>query len=68
MKQQPGVLLTKTSEYGDSVGNPDTCPNFFGSAYNAVYNDAKNYIAEYGCVHDGTNGNNVLFEYDTGRV
>ncbi|KAF9645664.1 hypothetical protein BDM02DRAFT_3119805 [Thelephora ganbajun] len=43
------------------------CPAFFMDAYRAVYEDARDYIAAYGCIHAGgneMNEGNVLFEYD----
>lgn len=67
MKKQPGTWLTKTQPYEFFANDFDTCPWFFADAYRAVYDDAKNYIAEYGCIHakgSEMNEANVLFEYD----
>lgn len=68
MKKQPGAWLTQTAQYATFARNPATCPTFFMSAYRAVFEDAKNYTATYGCIHAGgieMNDANVLFEYDT---
>ena len=67
MKKQPGRWLTRTSQYGPLATDPNTCPKFFRDAYTAVYWDAWNYIAQFGCIHAGKNEMNeanVLFEFD----
>ena len=67
MKKQPGQWLTRTPQYRFLATNRHTCHKFFQDAYTAVYWDAKNYIAQFGCVHAGNtemNEANILFEFD----
>lgn len=67
MKKQPGAWLTQTAQYANLAGNPATCPRFFVDVYIAVFNNARDYIAKYGCAHAGgteMNEANVLFEYN----
>ncbi|KAF9645662.1 hypothetical protein BDM02DRAFT_3271525 [Thelephora ganbajun] len=67
MKMQPGQKLSETPQYKTLGDNVTTCPGLFEAICQAVLEDAKGYIAEYGCIHAGDaemNDGNVLFEFD----
>ena len=49
MKMQPGKSLEVTQQYLDLGNHPNDrdCLDFFSRAYTALFEDAKNYIAQY---------------------
>ena len=67
MKKQPGQWLTKTTQYKNLAPKVATCRKFFQDVYTAVYLNARNYLAQFGCAHAGKtemNEANILLEFD----
>ena len=44
-KKQPGVWSTQTAQYATFAYNPTTCHA------RTAFEDAKNYIAQHGCIY-----------------